>query len=129
MKTLNQQTLKTLAIVITGICAGALSLNAAANDRKSVESDAKLIYQTRSINHSIFSYLGNIIEEVAVDPKLIYVSQAYGPAIHSYVHSSTETTVPWNVEYVNTAYNPAIYSYEGPLLNGEVELLPTVSID
>lgn len=129
MKSQKEKTLKALTIVVAGLIAGSLSFNALASEKSANAKGAQLIYPSRSINHSIFSYLGNKLEEIAVDPKLIYVSQAYGPAIHSYVHASTETTVPWNVEYVNTAYNPAIYSYEGPQLNGEVKLLPTLTID
>ena len=129
MKTQKNKTLKALTIVVAGIAAGALPINVVANDHLTSESGPQLIYQSRSINHSIFSYLSNKLGEIAVEPKLIYVSQAYGPAIYSYAHAGAETAVPWSVEYVNPAYNPAIYSYEGPLLNGNVKLLPTVIVD
>ena len=129
MKTQKIQTLKTLSVVMAGLIVGSLSCNAGAAGMANTENGAQMIYQSHSINHSIYSYVGRTLGKVSVDPQLIYVSQAYSPAIHSYVHSGSEQAVPWNVEYVNTAYNPAIYSYEGHQVNGKVKVLPIEVID
>lgn len=108
---------------------GSLSLNAGANDRLNVQNSTPLTYNSQSNNHNIFSYPNSVENKTSLQAELVYVSRAYGPAIYSYSHSGTETTVPLNVGYVDTAYNPAIYSYESPLINGEVDVLPTVIID
>ena len=129
MKTQITKTPRTLAIIVSALIVGSLPLNAGANDRVNVQNSTPITYQSHSINHNIFSYPSNLQSKASLQAKLIYVSQAYGPAIYSYSHSGTETTVPLNVGYVDTAYNPAIYSYDSPLINGEVNILPTVIID
>ncbi|MCD2452446.1 hypothetical protein GO003_018840 [Methylicorpusculum oleiharenae] len=129
MKTQIIKTPHALAIIVSGLIIGSLSLNASANDRVNTQSSTPLTYKSHSINHNIYSYPSNIKSKASLQAELIYVSQANGPAIYSYSHSGTETTVPLNVGYVDTAYNPAIYSYDSPLINGEVDVLPTVIID
>ena len=114
MKTQKIKTLRYLSIAMATIMGGLVSVNAGANENSSSAHNAQMIYQSRSVNHSIYSYPSSLPGEVSIKPELIYVSQAYGPAIHSYAHSGSETVVPWNVEYVDTAYGPAIYSYERP---------------
>ncbi|MBS3954876.1 MAG: hypothetical protein KGZ88_18135 [Methylomicrobium sp.] len=116
-------------MIVSGLIIGSLSLNAGANDRVNVQSSTPLTYKSHSINHNIYSYPSNIQSKASLQAELIYVSQANGPAIYSYSHSGTETTVPLNVGYVDTAYNPAIYSYDSPLIKGEVDVLPTMIID
>ncbi|MDO8844460.1 MAG: hypothetical protein Q7U98_15395 [Methylicorpusculum sp.] len=120
---------RALAIIVSGLIFGSLSLNAGANDRINIQSSTPLTFQSHSINHNIYSYPSNLQSKASLQAELVYVSQANGPAIYSYSHSGTETTVPLNVGYVDTAYNPAIYSYDSPLINGQVEMLPTEIID
>jgi len=114
MKTQNNKTLKYLAIAVTTIIAGFVSVNAGATENPGTDNKAQVVYQSSSANHSIYGYASNVLAVVSPKPELIYVSQANGPAIHSYAHPGTEKTVSWNVEYVDTAYGPAIYSYERP---------------
>lgn len=123
MKTQKVKSLKTLFIAAAALTVGLLSFGAGASG---TGSDSQVIYQSRSINHSIYSYLSGMPGDVSLKPELIYVSQAHGPAIHSYAHSGTEKAVPWNVEYVDTAYGQAIYSYERRQVEGEVQVLPIV---
>ncbi|MGR8979136.1 MAG: hypothetical protein ACU84H_03460 [Gammaproteobacteria bacterium] len=118
---MNTRTIKKSKMLIIGMVAlivGLLPISSGASD------DAKVIYQSQSTHHNIYSYPGSTKEEVSLKPELIYVSQAYGPAIHSYAHTGSEKVVPWNVEYVDTAYGQAIYSYERRQVDGDVKVLP-----
>lgn len=128
MKTKKVNTLKILVIAAAALMLGMASFSVGANEQFSgTGSAAQVIYQPRSINHSIYSYLSRMAGEISLEPKLIYVSQANGPSIYSYAHSNSEKTVPWNVEYVDTAYGQAIYSYERHQIDGEVNVLPIVT--
>jgi hypothetical protein len=129
MKTQKIKTPHALTLIISGLILGLLSLNAGANDRVNVQNSTPLTFNSHSINHNIYSYPNAIENKTSLQAELVYVSRANGPAIYSYSHSGTETTVPLYVGYVDTAYNPAIYSYDSPLINGEVDVLPTMIID
>jgi hypothetical protein len=118
MKTLKLKAVHGLLFAAAGFMACLMPMKAGANVDSHTQSGPRLIYQSRSINHNIYSYLSRLAGELSIKPKLIYVSRAYGPAIHSYRHSGTEQTAEWNVEYVNKAYNPAIFSYESSIHPG-----------
>lgn len=120
------RTLKNLSVAVTLIMTGLVSINASATEKSNSSRDAQVIYQSHSINHSIFGYAGRILGEVSIKPELIYVSQANGPAIYSYTHSGSEKTVPWNVQYVDTAYGQAIYSYGRHQTETAVKIMPIV---
>lgn len=119
--------MKALTLITTGLITGLLSMTAAANTDTEVKP--QFIYQSRSINHNIFSYLSKKAGDIIAEPQMIYVSRAYGPAIYSYQHTGTEKTVALDIEYVNKAYNPAIYSYDSFVTNGEVNMLPIKIVD
>ncbi|MGR9088317.1 MAG: hypothetical protein ACU841_14775 [Gammaproteobacteria bacterium] len=124
MKTV--QTQKYIIIAFAAMVAGMIWFNVGANEKFNTDNEARLIYQSKSANHSIFGYASKVLGEMSIEPKLIYVDQANGPAIHSYAHSGSETVLPWNVEYVDPAYGQAIYSYDRVLVNGAVKVLPMV---
>ncbi|WP_084191008.1 hypothetical protein [Methylomarinum vadi] len=117
-------TMKNVAIALTSLMLGLAALGAGASENSSLAEGTQLIYNSHSANHGIHTYPSNLVGEVSLHPEIIYVSQAYGPAIHSYHHTGSETSVPWNVEYVDTAHGQAIYSYERVRAEGSLELLP-----
>ena len=70
-----------------------------------------MIYNNRAYVQDI-GYAPNPVAAWKVeDAKIIYVNNAYGPAIYSYLGNVSNQVTPFNVEYVDTAYGPAIYSY------------------
>ncbi|AEF99949.1 hypothetical protein [Methylomonas methanica] len=125
MKTHNTNTSNYFPIAAAAILSGLLSFNVGATETSIPGKDAALIYQSKSANPSIYSYLNSVPGKVSAKPELVYVSRAYGPAIHSYAHVGAEMVVPWNVEYVDTAYGQAIYSYDNNNHSeGVVDVLP-----
>lgn len=128
MKTQNRKISKHVSMAVAMLIAVFGALNAGAVGNANLATDeARVIYQSQSVNHSIYGYPSSLKGESSSTAELIYVNQAYGPAIHSYQHVGGEITVPWNVEYVDTAYGQAIYSYERRGGEGLVKLLPMVT--
>ncbi|WP_341328219.1 hypothetical protein [Methylotuvimicrobium sp. KM2] len=119
----------TVSIALAAALIGMAPLSAEARMNAETEHQPQFIYQTKSINNNIYSYLSKQAGAISLNPTLIYVNRAYGQAIHSYAHVGEETEIPLTIEYVNKAYNPAIYSYESAELKQEVNVPPTVVVD